>query len=158
MANVLLSAGISQGFVITSADPQGIPVTEWATWATLFREYRVLSIRMEFHPTFQGGTPPSTGANITLPFFTTVDRDSTGTPTTYTGLLENTSLMVKTLSTNWVRECKMRDTAESQFLSVNSAPSALLTINAFYATTGGNYSVVYGMMLYRYLVEFRTRV
>lgn len=49
---VSVTAGTTFAFAATNADPQSLPITEYASWAALYAEYRVLSVRAEYVPLF----------------------------------------------------------------------------------------------------------
>jgi len=125
---------------------------DFSSWAAVYREYRVLSIRVEYHPDVTGA---SIAAILYKPVYTVVDRLDASASTSYANIESNTSLEIFTLQVPWMREAKMSDTLESNFVSV-AQDGAIYSIKYF--STGLTATTTYGRYLYRYVLEFRTRV
>jgi hypothetical protein len=141
---------VSSGTVRTNA-------TSFSSWATLYREYRVLGIRANFIPDFENdhvGTPTVSG---TLPWATVVDRDDASAVGSVANIVDNTSLIIYPLNRRWIREAKMDSTVEADFVAVTTDPSGFFAIKLF---TTGQFAAVTGLgVLYAtYLVQFKTRI
>jgi len=144
--------------VTGSADPQALPIAEFTTWSGLYREYRVLAVRVEFWPTLDK-TPlyNNGGGTSAFPWATVVDRDTASSPTTYASLVGNSSLRWYPLNKSWMREVKMSSTEEAQFTNVTAAPAGSIYIKSFF-TANPTGTITAGTIFARYILEFRTRV
>jgi len=125
---------------------------DFSSWAALYREYRVLSVRSEFHPDVIGATITSL---LYKPIYTVVDRIDTSAVAAFANIESNTSLRIFTLNQPWFREAKMEDTSEADFIAVNTDSPSPFGIKMF--TTGVTASTAYGRQLDRWVVQFRTR-
>lgn len=124
---------------------------DFSSWAALYREYRVLAVRYEFHPNVIGAT---IGAILYTPIYTVVDRLDTSSVAAYANVESNTSLSIYTLNQKWMREAKMFDISEADFVAV-TADGPAYGIKCF--VTGLTASTNYGRSLIRWVVQFRTR-
>jgi len=140
-----IDSNVSSGGVRTNGD-------DFSSWAQLYREYRVLAIRQEFHPDVIGATIASI---LYKPIYTVVDRLDTSAVAAYANIESNTSLRIFTLNQNWFREAKMEDTMEADFVAVSADPPSTFVIKEF--STGLTASTQYGRFLSRWVVQFRTR-
>jgi len=125
---------------------------DFSSWAALYREYRVLAIRLEYHPDVIGA---SIAAILYKPVYTVVDRLDASAIAAYANVESNTSLRIFTLNTTWFREAKMEDTSEADFISVAADPASFFVCKYF--ATGLTATTQYGRFLYRYICQFRTR-
>jgi len=144
--------------VTGSADPQALPIAEFTTWSGLYREYRVLAVRVEFWPTLENTAAYNNGGGSSaFPWATVVDRDTNASPTTYSSLVGNSSLRWFPLNHRWMREVKMASTEEAEFSNVTSAPAGTLFVKSFF-TANPTTTLTLGTIFARYILEFRTRV
>lgn len=157
LITVSLAAGTSFGFIATNADPETLPIAEFASFAALYDEYRVLSIEAQYVPYLRHGN----GNVVTLqggqPWLTVVLRNSGATPTAYSQLIENSSVQQCSVNENFTRRAKMDSTDEAQIIATNTAPSALFGISGFAVLSTMSTTCTYGNVLVRYMIEFRTR-
>jgi len=125
---------------------------DFSSWAGLYREYRVLAVRSEYHPDVIGATVSTL---LYKPVYTVVDRIDTSAVGAFANIESNTSLRIFTLNTAWFREAKMEDTSEADFIAVSTDSPSPFGIKMF--TTGVTPSTAYGRQLDRWVVQFRTR-
>jgi len=125
---------------------------DFSSWAGLYREYRVLAVRLEYHPDVIGATVSTL---LYKPVYTVVDRLDTSAIAAYANVESNTSLRIFTLNQPWFREAKMEDTSEADFIQVNSDSPSPFGVKFF--VTGLTPSTAYGRTLGRWVVQFRTR-
>lgn len=132
--------------------------SEWSNIAPLWREYRVLGIRLEYAPCYdKSGSNRTAYPGAIAPFH--------GAPPPWAGAVTSTSF-----SSTWLMEgaktwhpCapltiewRMSDVEEAQFFSTSS----LYTLGGIYGTTAGTLSTStnFGVAFYTYLLEFKGRV
>jgi len=125
---------------------------DFSSWALLYREYRVLAIRLEYHPDVLGAT---IAALLYKPIYTVVDRLDNSAVGAFTNIESNTSLRIFTLNQPWFREAKMEDTSEADFIAASADSTSPFSIKGF--TTGVTATTTYGRILIRWVVQFRTR-
>jgi len=125
---------------------------DFSAWAGLYREYRVLACRLEYHPDVIGATVSTL---LYKPVYTLVDRLDTSAVGAYANVESNTSLRIFTLNQPWFREAKMEDTSEADFINISGDSPSPFGIKAF--VTGLTPSTSYGRTLGRWVVQFRTR-
>jgi len=134
--------------------------SDFLGWAGLYREYRVLAIRAEFHPVYKNSPPPfSSNVTAPQPMWTVVDRDDASAVGAYANILSNTSLRIFALNEPWKREAKMASTEEADFIAVTASPTAFFDIKLF--TTSGidaTLATNLGHLYAFYVVQFRTRI
>jgi len=137
---------------------------DFSSFAALYREYRVLAIRVEFIPMFENdhvGTPATTSAVpppiLYFPFVTVIDRDDASAIGLLNNVASNTSLRIFPINCRWMREAKMDSTVEAEFIPVNSDPAAFFAIKF---ATEGSYAAAtnLGIFYYTYIVQFKTRI
>jgi hypothetical protein len=155
-----ITSGTNLGIAVSSNDIYALPeVTSY--WANLYQEYRVLSVRLEFHANFVNASNPAiTGLVLDAAqatWYHVVTRDDT-TPSSYASLQNDSSLRISPLNANWFREVKMTSTAESQFTNLGSPPAVPIAIKAFIGTFAASSTITFGEFIARYIVEFRTRI
>lgn len=143
------------GLAVSSNDVYALSeVTSY--WANLYQEYRVLSVRLEFIPNFANALNLNATAALTttaqLTWYTVVTRDDT-TPSSYSGLQNDSSLRIFPLNERWFREAKMSGTAESQFTNIGGPPPVPIAIKTFIGTFAGAINIAMGEFVARYIVE-----
>jgi len=127
---------------------------DFSEWASVYSEYRTLSIRLEFYSNTPGG--PASGLAY-APVYTVITRDSLSTIANYANVVNNSSLRVYGLTQNWVRSAKMDSTEEASFTTVTADPAIGESYQIKYFATGLTATTSYGRFIYRYIVQFRTR-
>jgi len=152
-----VTAGTSFGFNVNNGDPEALPITEFATWAGLYDEYRVLSIEAEYTPAFANASTNVATLGGGSPWNTVVLRNSGAVPTAYAQLIENSSIKQSSINKPFKRIAKMSSTDESQLIPINTAPSALYGISGFAIPSVASTTQTYGLILVRYMIQFRTR-
>jgi hypothetical protein len=154
------AGGLIDSNVTSSNGGNGVRqlATNFSSFANLWREYRTLSVRIEYHPAFINCNPQSAGpANaICAPFWSVVDRDDASASVTFANIQDNSSLRINSLMQPFTRQAKMSSIAESQFVESNADNAAFFSLKWF--TTGVTASTTFGQMYIRWIVEFKTRV
>jgi hypothetical protein len=157
-----INSTTSYGVVVSAGDVYNLSeYTDY--WSNLYQEYRVLSVRLEFHPNFENSNsfysstaPIFAGAQGT--WYTMVNR-LPETPTSYADFLNNSSLRITAFNRPFTRTAKMQNSAEADFVLSSNPPSVQMAISAFIGTFGSNEVLInFGVMFARYIVELRTRV
>jgi hypothetical protein len=156
--NVTSSAGglIDNNFTsasgTTGARQAAIQFTGWQ-----FREYRVLAMRVEYHPSYVNCNPlVAAGTNaLCAPFYTYIDRNDASPAGALANFVDNSSVRIHSLQQPWMREAKMNETGEAQFMGGTVDFSQYYTIKYF--ATGLSATTTYGHFYVRWIVEFRTR-
>jgi len=154
---VALTAATSFGFNVNNGDPEALPITEFSTWAGLYDEYRVLSIEAEYKPAFVNASTNVATLGGGLPWLTVVLRNSGAVPTAAAQLIENSSVEESPVNAPFKRVAKMSSTDEAQLLPINTAPTALFGISGFVIPSAASTTQMYGSILVRYMIHFRTR-
>lgn len=144
-AGTIIDSNLSSNGVRSAGD-------DFSGWAGLYREYRVLGIRFEYHPNIVDAV---IAATVYTPVYTVIDRNDTSATGTYANVESNTSLEIFTLQQKWMRQAKMFSTTEANFISVAVDPPSYFVIKFF--ATGLTASTNYGRYLSRWIVQFRTR-
>lgn len=126
--------------------------TDWASLASLYKEYRVLAIKVDYMPYNRYSKATST---TTTPAIIAVDRSgNTTTPSSYDELMQYSSAQKKSLEDPWSFSCKMSGTEEAQFRPTTStAPGFGFK---FYSDSL-SLSTTYGRYFFYWLVQFRGR-
>lgn len=125
--------------------------SQWTEYTAIYSEYRVLSLRVEFHPGARGTSQSA----FSRPMLTAVVRDTTTVPTSNNDFLGNPSFRMVPFAERWVRDTKMLSTDEAQFCPIASANDG--TFAVIVLSTGGAVSVTAGLLLIRWMVQFRTQ-
>lgn len=154
--DVTTVAATTFGFAVSNIDPQNLPIAEYTALIALWREYRVLSIEVEYVPGLQGAV--QAGQVGSLPWFTVVDRDFTTPPASYAALIENSSLRICGANEKFLRQAKMNSPLEAEFVGSASAPGGVFSILGFVTLTTAASTLGFGKLIARYMVEFRTRI
>jgi len=126
---------------------------DFPDWAQLFREYRVRSLLLEYHPNVVNAT--AAAPVLYSPVFTVIDRLDTSSVAAFTNIVSNTSMEIFALDSEWSRETKAISTGEADFTATSSDPTKFFAVKVF--STGLSASATYGYFLLRWVVEFRTR-
>lgn len=134
---------------------------EWATYANIWREYRILGIRFDYRNFYdKGGYPGSS-----LQYSTGAIAPYHGLPPSFQGAVTTgTDLAVWQMDgsvpfhpgTNTAVEWRMQDVEEAQFFNTSASATCLGGIYAMVpnATAGKQYGTLYAS----WLVEFKGRV
>ncbi len=146
--------GSTAGGVIDSyysSDPSSYALAEWTSLASLYGEYRVLGMVVEFAPYNRY----SKASTVCTPLMVLSDRDTpTSSLGSYQVAMSHESCRILTLEDPWKHSLKMSNAEESQFRSTSS-PSPLFSVK-FYSD-GLSVSTTYGRMFVVLLVQFRAR-
>jgi len=151
-AGGVIDSNFTSGSGTTGARQAAVQFSSWQ-----FREYRVISLRVEYHPSYQGCNPlVAAGTNAQCaPFWTYIDRNDASGSGALANFIDNSSIRVHTLMQPWTREAKMNETGEAQFVGTTTDFTQYYTIKYF--ATGLSASTTYGTFYVRWIVEFRTR-
>ncbi len=134
-----------------SSDPSSYALAEWTSLASLYGEYRVLGMVVEFAP----NNRYSKAATVCTPLLVLSDRESpSSTLGSYQSAMSHESCRILTLEDPWKHSVKMSNAEESQFRSTGS-PTPLFSVK-FYSD-GLSVSTTYGRMFVVLLVQFRAR-
>ncbi len=129
-------------------DPSGY--SEWANFAALFHEYRVLGAEFKFYP--QNRYSKST--TITRPMAIIVDRSTSAIVANYAGALNHPSAKLKSLDDPFESSWRMENAEESAF-EQTLAPVAKHWFKLYADTLSA--STTYGIVTIVLLVQFRGR-
>jgi len=135
-----------------------LAATVFSSFAQQWREYRVLSLRVEYEPAYAGCNPVvAAGTNAQVsPIWTVIDRNDASAVATYNNIIDNSSRRSVSLTKKWFRFATMNETGEATFLSVAGDNNQYYTIKFF--SSGNSANTVFGQVFVRWIVEFRTRV
>lgn len=149
----------SAGYIELFCNTASVPTfPDWGSLASLWREYRVLGIRLDYVSCYD-----KSGSNRTN--FPGAIAPYHGAPPAWQGAVTSSSFAntwemegSKTWHPcmNFTLEWRMSDIEEAQFLSTSST----YNLGGMYGTTAGTLSTnaAYGVGYYTYLVEFKGRV
>jgi len=121
--------------------------TNWAQVSALYKEYRILGIRMEYEPLARYSS-----ANIKAPGLIAIDRTSTGTPASYDAVMQYSSARKVSLEDPWSIEAKMSGTVEAQWLGTGTTTPFMGFI--LYSANNSNTFTI-GQYFFYWLVQFR---
>jgi hypothetical protein len=125
---------------------------DWASWANVYDEYRTLGFSIHYIPTNQYGKSANTP--ICRMMMTVVDNDSGGALGSFASAAAYESCKPVSLEHPWQLEQKMSGPLQATFVTT-AAPAASGWIK-FY-TDSLTASTEYGIMFFRWLVQFRGR-
>jgi len=120
----------------------------WADTNTVWGEHRVLAFKVEFFPYNRYSKTTTT----CIPVVVDVDRRSATALPNMAAATSRETAKLKSLEDPWKIEAKMKGSEEAQFLAVSS-PNSFIWIKTY--TSGLTVSTTYGLILVRYLVQFR---
>lgn len=154
------AGGVIDGNITSAFGANGVRqlATSFTSYSGTWREYRVLSARIEYHPAYINCNPQSAGpANaILVPFWHIVDRDDNSSSASFGNIQDNSSLRIGALMIPFSRDAKMGSVGESQFVETSADNSNYFALKWF--TTGVTASTTFGQIFVRWIVEFKTRV
>jgi hypothetical protein len=131
---------------------------DFSSWASLYREYRVLSLRTDFTPAYKealnGAQQLATGTAV---WSTVIDRDDASATSGIANVLSNDSLRQFPINTAWYRQAKMNSPGEAEFISVAADPAQFFVIKANLGVAAPT-AVAWGNFITTWVVQFRTRV
>ncbi len=133
-----------------SNDPNSYSLNDWTNLIALWHEYRVLGFTVKFFP----NNRYSKTTTVTAPLIVCVDRQTSGTLSTYQGAMNHSSAMVKSIEDPWTMTAKMQNAEEAQFKS--TASTSANTWIKFFAT-GLSVSTSYGRSFVYLRIQFRGR-
>jgi len=122
--------------------------SNWGDSNAVWGEYRVLAFRLEFYPVNRY----SKTTTVTFPVLVDVDRRNSTALTSFSVAAARETCKMRSLEDPWHEEIRMTGSEESQFIAV-SAPTALSWFKLY--STGLSVSTTYGLILVKYLVQFR---
>jgi len=145
------SFGIIKGYV-TPGDVTGS--TDWAFYEGVYDEFRVLGLQMTWIPrangSFQTTLVPGTGV------IAAVHTPLAGAPSSANSVVQHATWSSMTTYTGWKKEWRKRGIEESGFYSTQSPTTANHGGLVWFADGLSN-SIIYGRVVYTFLVEFRSR-
>jgi len=124
--------------------------TNWASFVAIFDQCRVLSLRVDFVPTFYNTVTSTTLTDVA----TVVDRNDNTALTGYSDAMEYSSCMMFAGNVPFFRFLKMEGVEESDWKSTSS-PVAEHFIK-FYSS-GNSFTTSLGSLQQRILIQFRSR-
>lgn len=131
---------------------------DFSAWASLYREYRVLSLRVDFTPAFtQSLNNAQALATGTAVFSTVVDRDDSSPIVALANVLSNDSLRLFPVNQHWFRFTQMNSPGEAEFIPIGSDPAQYFSIKANLGVAAPT-SVAWGIYITNWIVQFRTRI
>lgn len=149
----------SAGYIELYCNTASVPTfSEWSSIAPLWREYRVLGIRLDYVSCYdKSGSNRTNYPGAIAPYH--------GAPPAWQGAVTSSSFANTWLmegakpwhpGVNFTLEWRMADIEEAQFLSTSSS----YNLGGIYGTTAGTLSasVAFGVAFYTYLIEFKGRV
>jgi hypothetical protein len=151
------AGGVIDGNFTSASGTTGVRQSSVQFTSWQFREYRVLALRVEYHPSYQNCNPlVAAGTNaLCSTFWSYIDRNDASPSGSYANFIDNSSNRVHSLMVPWVREAKMNEVGESMFISISADFTQYYTIKYF--ATGLSASTTYGNFYVRWIVEYRTR-
>jgi len=131
---------------------------DFSAWATLYREYRVLSLRVDWTPAYQKSLNNAQAlATGTAVWTTVIDRDDNAAISGLANVVSNDSLMLFSANVPWFRIAKMSSPLEAEFISIATDPSQFFVIKTELGVAAPT-SVAWGTFITNWIVQFRTRV
>jgi len=131
---------------------------DFSSWASLYREYRVLSLRADFTPAYinslNGAQSLATGTAV---WTTVIDRDDQSVSSGINNILSNDSLRQFPVNKPWFRNAKMSSPGEAEFISIATDPAQYFVIKANLGVAAPT-AVAWGYFITTWVVQFRTRV
>jgi hypothetical protein len=132
--------------------------SNFTTRSAGWREYRILSLRVEYIPSYKYASTQITTSTTALqaPVYTVIDRNDASAATAYANIVSNASLRQFSLNQPWFREAKMEEFGEAQFFPIGVDFAQYFTIKIF--STGLSANQAYGQLIVRWMAQFRTSV
>lgn len=128
--------------------------SDWASWAALYIEFRVLSMDLELYPTNKYNLPTTTGAAA---LFSVVDRNAAAALASLTSAVNYDSVEGHEPSTKVRRVVKMNSPEEADWIDTGSTPGAASRMYIKLWSSGNSNSTSFYTYLNRILVQFRGR-
>lgn len=153
----------STSLVFSNADVAGL--SDHTAMGTLYEEYRVLGIRVEYHPKLQyadgSAAGGGTGNEVVDPTVLAPFRENTGPLTSLYTAMNYGRAVIKSVNVPCALEVRMDETELAEWLDVGDSPAAdqLFGIKTWQAIGGGpaTTTVQEGTFLAYYCVQYRTR-
>jgi len=136
-------------FTAVDKDPSA-QAARWGQWAVVYDEYRVLGMRLNYHPRNRY----STNSAVLFPSaFVCVDHDDATTPV-LANVLNKESCEIVGLDDPWWYEWRMDGNPEDTWYSTSSPATGLGSIKI---AGGGTYTTAttYGDVFIEYMVQFK---
>lgn len=144
-------------FVFTSHTVRTLGA-DFSAWASLYREYRVLSLRTDYVPAYQNSLNNAQAlATGTAVVSTVIDRDDQAASSGLANILSNDSLRQFSINRPWFRMAKMNSPGEAEFVQIATDPAQYFVIKVNIGVAAPT-SVAWGDFITTWVVQFRTRV
>jgi hypothetical protein len=131
---------------------------DFSSWASLYREYRVLSLRADYTPAYENSLNTAQAlATGTAVWTTVIDRDDASPTAGIANVISNDSLRQFSITRRWFRNAKMNSPGEGEFVINTADPVQYFTIKCNIGVAAPT-SVAWGQIVTTWLVQFRTRV
>jgi hypothetical protein len=144
-ATLSSSAGGVIDLVINN-DPSGY--TDWSSFATIYDEFRVLSMEFKYVPRNRYSKTTTT----CIPVFQVIDRDSVGALSSVNATVQYSSCKIRSVEDPFTEIIRMIGTPGAQFITT---ASPTWTFSAKFYQSGYSASTNYGDFLIHILVQFR---
>lgn len=149
--DLAISSGVGGVISPTFAFNNPSSATDWSSAIALYDEYRVLGMRLEYHPNAYTASAVSSFA----PVYSVIDRDSASALGGYSTAVNYASCKEHSLDRPFSREMKMESSAEAQFFNTSALPTSSGSIKLI--STGLSNSTGYGRVSVYYMIQFRGR-
>jgi len=145
--------GGSTGLVVSLNNTQVSTLSEWASYAALYEEYRVLGFEMDYLPNYPGGNSAVVhGSGVR---FTTHSSDTFVTPSLAT-CVQHANWKPFYSGVQFKEEWKMASIEEAGFYNTSN-PSTLLLGECFAIAPTCSSTSAYGQIIGTFVVQFRGR-
>lgn len=124
---------------------------DWASFTSAYHEYRVLAMRVRYEPSNRY----SKTTTICQPLVTVVDHNNGSALGSYAAAYGHQSAKLVTLEDPWVRNWRMHDVQEADFIETTVAPTQVSGVKLYADSL--SVSTTYGMVFITWLVQFRGR-
>jgi hypothetical protein len=138
----------------SNTDPFTLSIPGFSTYAALYKEYRVLAIKVQYTPNLDGAVN-----NVLIagsPFIIGSDHKGTLTATSYADIQNQTDSRLTAVNRKWTHVARAISPDEMVYTSTGGAQSIGWGVNSYasgYAATTG-----YGSTLVTYTIQFAQRV
>jgi len=138
--------------VYSNSDPR-VGATDFANYANLYNEYRVLGVHVEYQPIamFAVNNVLIQGQAMAIGTI----RDSLSSASTYTDVTSLADARLRSLNQPWRMDVRAVQPLEMGFISVGSDPTTTYSIRTY--ASGYAASTTYGSTLVTYAIQFLSR-
>jgi len=139
--------------IYINTDPFNLSLASFTTYATIYRSYRVLALKVNFTPVVQGAVN-----NVLIsgtPFLHGTVRKASSAAAAYSDVSADADARQTAINMPWTHSVRAQSPEEMLYISTGITPPNIFAIETY--ASGMAATTVYGATLVTYIVQFKTR-